>query len=216
MPDDNLQQIIRLVQSNPNDPQSWIKLGELLRKQGDEVKATDCFQRARMLSRDQIQAAPSITPPVLTEQQKDISLIQPVDPISVKNNDSVPASMMEKAKQTSSRIGQTLRETDWVGKGSSALDQAGKAAKVVSSAASQAGQFIVENKETVLKAGQAVTDTTLKAGRAVETVGQVAVQTGVKASKVMTTFQIMMIVIAVAVALCSLSVVALVVYQIFK
>jgi hypothetical protein len=137
---------------------------------------------------------------------------QTVKPVTVKDNGSI----LDKVKKTSTHIGQTLRETDWAGKGTSALDQAGKAVKAASSAVSQAGQFLVENKDTVRKAGQTVIEKTLATSKAVEAVGQTALQTKAKANSVTKTFQVSMIIIAIAAVLCSISVMALVVYQFIR
>ena len=139
--------------------------------------------------------------------------VQTVKPSAVKDN----VSILDKVKKTSSHIGQTLRETDWAGKGTSALDQAGKAVKkVASSAASQAGQFLVENKDTVRKAGQAVVEKTLATGKSVGAVGQMALQTKAKADSVTKTLKISIVIISVVAVVCVIGVTALVVYQFIK
>jgi len=138
---------------------------------------------------------------------------QTVKPAAVKDNESI----LDKVKKTSTHIGQTLRETDWAGKGTSALDQAGKAVKkVASSAASQAGQFLVENKDTVRKAGQAVVEKTLATGKSVGAVGQMALQTKAKADSVTKTLKISIVIISVVAVVCVIGVTALVVYQFIK
>jgi hypothetical protein len=139
--------------------------------------------------------------------------LQTVKPAAVKDN----VSILDKVKRTSTHIGQTLRETDWAGKGTSALDQAGKAVKkVASSAASQAGQFLVENKDTVRKAGQAVVEKTLATGKSVGAVGQMALQTKAKADSVTKTLKNSIVIISVVAVVCAISVTALVVYQFIK
>jgi len=138
---------------------------------------------------------------------------QIVKPTTIKDNDS----MLDKVKKTSAHIGQTLRETDWAGKGTSALDQAGKTVKkVASSAASQAGQFLVENKNTVRKAGQAVVEKTLATGKSVEAVGQMALQTKAKADSATKNLKFFMVIISVSVVACSISVIAWVISQFIR
>jgi len=134
-------------------------------------------------------------------------------PAAVKDNDSI----LDKVKKTSTHIGQTLRETDWAGKGTSALDQAGKTVKkVASTAASQAGQFLVEKKDTVRKAGQTVVEKTLATGKAVEAVGQMALQTKAKADSAAKTLKTSIVIISISVAVCSIIVIAWVIYQFIR
>lgn len=59
MSENNLKQAYQLVRKNPDDPEAWINLGNLLQASGDKEKAAQCFQHARQLTSAQIPSPPT-------------------------------------------------------------------------------------------------------------------------------------------------------------
>lgn len=59
MSENSIRRVSQLVQQNPDDPQAWISLGELLQARGDEDKAAQCFQRAQKLTMTRTPSPPA-------------------------------------------------------------------------------------------------------------------------------------------------------------
>ncbi len=59
MSENNLKRAYQLVRKNPDDPEAWINLGNLLQASGDKEKAAQCFQHARQLTIAQIPSPPT-------------------------------------------------------------------------------------------------------------------------------------------------------------
>lgn len=193
--DPELQHAIAAVTADQQSPEKWIALGNVMQARGEKDKAAECFARARTLSR--AQPSPSPQPPA------------PPSPLP-----PAPASsgaLFSRLKQTASQTAQKAQEVDWASKGATALDKAKQAAQVTAATAIQAQQFIAENQGTIRQAGQTAMRTTTQVGNAATTISSATASTAVKAGKVMTTFQIAVMIIAGSFLLCALSGVAYVI-----
>ena len=205
--DPELERAIAAVTADQQSPEKWIALGNVMQARGEKDKAAECFARARTLSR----AQPSPPPP----PPAPASPTPPSSPaLAPASSAAAPASsgaLFDRLKQTASQAAQKAQEVDWASKSATALDKAKQAAQVTAATAIQAQQFIAENQGTIRQAGQTAMRTTTQVGNAATTISSATASTAVKAGKVMTTFQIAVMIIAGSFLLCALSGVAYVI-----